>query len=425
MMLSVVRMLRFEAASMLINVLLFVSLNCPSASPLTAYARHTFRTFNQQSSQRWLEEYDNSTFAYDITDFSVRFEKCQLVQMFDDELASQAYNQEDSPFAVMHFVVYRLCPTSTCTKSSKGESCGSVYGTYTLDVKSYLESTIEYQRQEFEAMCNKCDEECDEEAGASCSGCGKLCWQYANLEASGYVDAANYIQCQQLNIDKGEDDEEAVIVYAGPRCSKSGTQIRIGLFADANCLVPIENLNITTVLGATLSYHLLANTYSTTDNYCLSCAENVDEEGDNMNDKYDADNVNEMCEKLYNGAAKCESDTGLTNGFIQTARDRYDEEYNRENNNKYNYNQVNQVENEFMACTFIQSLIWDSYNQQGEINYLAQQDVIVREVTKNQRLYLSLVSATFVTLLALMYYLQRKIREATISGAKGEDSVFI
>lgn len=412
------------AAALLVQLVLINA----SRSSSTSFDELTDRELTQQ---------DNSTFIYDLSDFSVRFEKCQLVQMFDDELAQQASGTDGSPFATMHFVVFRLCPTDSCTASVKGESCGSVYGTYTLDVQKYLESTIEYQRQEFESMCAKCDEDCDEDAGQPCSGCGKICWQYANLEATGYVDAANYVQCQQLgngddnenNNNEGEesadDENAAAAVYIGPRCSKSGTQIRIGLFSDANCLVPMNDLNITTVLGATPSYHLLANTYSTTDNYCLSCKEAADEDGNNdnhQNDQWDDDSVNEMCENLYNGAAKCESETGLTAGFIQTVRNEQDNN-EKENNGKQVYS--NQVENEFMSCTFIKSLIWNSYTQSGEINFFDKQDVILRHVTKNQKIVLSLVSVAFVSMLGIVYYFQKKIKEMAGSGLHGESSAFI
>ena len=85
------------------------------------------------------------------------------------------------------------------------------------------------------------------------------------------------------------------------------------------------------------------------------------EDNDNDDAADDADDVNQMCENVYNWAAKCESPTGLESGFVQVNRDENDYE--------------NQVENEFMACTFINSLIWDSYTESGEINWEAKQDV--------------------------------------------------
>ena len=65
---------------------------------------------------------DVSTFEYnDLSQYSVRFEKCQFVKSYDDEFAGDEDN--DSPLATKHFVVYRLCPTNSC------ESCNDKYGT--------------------------------------------------------------------------------------------------------------------------------------------------------------------------------------------------------------------------------------------------------------------------------------------------------
>jgi len=346
---------------------------------------------------RRLQDDDAAYFEYDLSAFSLRFEKCQFVKMYDDDLAQD----EDSttPLALKHFVVFRLCPSDSCDKCE-------VYGTYTLDVENYLEMTIENQAQDFEDMCENCNEQCNGD-GDYCSGCGKTCYLYDNLEASGYVDASQYIQCQQLDLqndDDGnnnaaDDDGAAIALYIGPRCN-SGNSITIGLFSDENCFEPIEDgsMDIEEILGAKLSYHLLRHTYSSTDSVCLSCAEGVYEADDDQ-DAADEDNVNEMCENIYKASAKCETETGLTNGFIQTNRE--DEDYE------------NQVENEFMACTFIKSLIWNSYTETGEINFQDTQDVIVRQMTQNQKISVGLLGGVFAGLLGLLLYFHLKIKEAS------------
>jgi hypothetical protein len=363
--------------------------------------------------------------------------------MWDDELAQD--EDSDSPLALKHFVVYRLCPTDSCESNCDD----AVYGTYTLEVGDYLDITIENQRQDFENMCQNCDEECNED-GQYCSGCGKICYQYENLEARGYIDASDYVECQQLNIENGNDGnqnedekeeeqdggqeeqddgqgrrlDENLQLYIGPRCSSSGKSIKIGVFADENCWEPVDDADVEELLGAKLSYHLLAHTYSSDDSVCLSCKEQREEENDgndddggnneaNERDQYDADDVNEMCENLYNSAAKCESETGL-NGFVQVNREEEDYE--------------NQVENEFMACTFINSLLWNSYSEKGEIIFQEPQDVIIRELTKKQAVSLGILALAMLSLFGLMYYFQRKISSISshpIFSKKGETSSFI
>lgn len=334
-------------------------------------------------------------FEYDLSEFSLRFEQCQYIKMYDDELAED--EDADSPLAMKHFVVFRLCPSDSC------ETC-DVYGTYTLGVQDYLEFTLDYQTQDFEAMCENCNEQCNE-YGEYCSGCGKTCYLYNNLEDNGYVDASQYIECQQFDAAQndddanagGDDDGAAAALYIGPRCD-SGNSISIGLFSDENCVEPVEDMDVEEVLGAQLSYHLLRHTFPSSDSerVCLSCAEGVYAEDDDR-DNADEDNVNEMCEELYNAAAKCETETGLTNGFIQTNRDEDDYE--------------NQVENEFMSCTFINSLIWNSYTQTGEINFKDRQDVIIRQVTQHQKISMGMLVGFFAVLLGLLFYYHKKIEE--------------
>jgi hypothetical protein len=290
---------------------------------------------------RRLEE-TTEDFEYDLGDFFLRFEKCQFVKMYNDELAQK--ENTDSPLALKHFVVFKLC--DDC------QSC-SVYGSYVLEVDDYLEYTIENQRQGFQAMCENCSERCNGD-DESCSGCAQLCYQYENLEAIGSVDAAEYAKCQKWEPEDGGD-----VYYIGPRCN-SGNSIAIGVFADENCWDPVDDVDIEDLLGVKLSYHLLRHTYSSVDQVCLSCSESAYAEDDDK-DNSDGDSVNEMCENLYDGAAKCESKTGLENGFVQV------------NKNEQDYQ--NQVENEFMACTFINSLVWNSYTETGEINWKVKQDV--------------------------------------------------
>ena len=337
-------------------------------------------------------------FEYDLSQFSLRFEQCQYIKMYDDELAED--NNYDSPLATRHFVVFRLCPSDSC------DTC-EVYGTYTLGVQDYLQFTSEYQKQDLEAMCESCDESCDGDVD-NCSGCGKTCYLFENLEDSGYIDASQYVECQVFEVQNNDDANAAAgddgannnALYIGPRCD-SGSSIVIGLFSDENCAVPLDDMDVEEVLGAKLSYHLLQHTSSNNSPVCLSCAEGVYAEDDDK-DAADEDNVNEMCEELYNSAAKCETETGITNGFIQSNRDEQDYE--------------NQVENEFMACTFIQSLIWKSYTEEGEINFQAQQDVIVRQVTHTQKVSFGLLSAFFAVLLGLLLYYHLKIAQFSQPG---------
>ncbi|GKY95288.1 hypothetical protein MPSEU_000490700 [Mayamaea pseudoterrestris] len=350
----------------------------------------------------------NASFEYDLSGYSVHFEKCQYVKSYDDELAQDA--DATSPLALKHFVVYRLCPTDNCNSC---DADGVVYGKYAVEVETYLESMVQYQRNALETTCDACEQKCnnngddDSQMSSYCTSCTTTCNWYDSLADNGYVDASEYTECQALQVANNGDDavaaaddqgNSAEALYIGPRCTAKG-KIVIGLFSDEKCREPVDNQDIEDVLGAKLSYHLLNNTYSD-EGACVSCkeADNVNDDVAQQDDKQDGDDVNEMCENLYNSAAKCESKTGLTVGFIQT--NRQDEDGKDEN----------QVQNEFLACTFIDSLIWNSYDERGEIITKKKQDVIIRKVTQNQKISLAMVTLLFGALLGAAYYMDRKIK---------------
>jgi hypothetical protein len=343
---------------------------------------------------RRLDEYnfgDDDNFQYDLSGFSLRFDKCQYIKMYDDDLADD--ENSDSPLAINHFVVFRLCPSDEC------DSCNTVYGQYVADVESYLKYSVDEQEKAFETMCSSCSERCNGTED-SCSGCGKICYRYENLEASGYIDASNYIECQALEVQNNNDGEnngdDQIQLYIGPRCSKDGNRILIGLFSDQYCVDPYTDAEPEDYIGGKLSYHLLSHTYNDDGSVCLSCKEDSDDE--NEADAEDADDVNEMCEEIYSISAKCESNHGLTSGFIQVNQE--ENEYTYENN---------QSENEFLTCNFIQSLLWNSYTETGEINFEAEQNVIIRYTTGLQKAAVSFLALSVVGLVTAVYFLQKQI----------------
>jgi len=346
------------------------------------------------------------TYPYDLSAFSVKYEKCQNVQSWSDELADDE-ESSGTVFAIKEFVVFRLCPSDSC------ETCNANYGEYVLPADEYLLAATERTREDFENFCKICEETCNN--GGYCDECSADCSTYDNLGNNGYVDASNYVQCQQIemnNNDNGEEgdenndgqngnDAEGQLLYIGPRCSSNGSRIYIGLFSDEDCGVPYElpdGQTMADYIGAKLWYRTLENAYAGDAGDCMSCAENNDDaNGDenNQNDRNDADNVNQMCEEVYSASAKCESKHGITAGFIQTNREEQDYE--------------KKVENEFLVCNFIESLILDSYTEMGEINIYEEQDVVIRQTTTLQKATLSILSLSIFGILSYSVWLSRAI----------------
>jgi hypothetical protein len=170
------------------------------------------------------------------------------------------------------------------------------------------------------------------------------------MENNGYVDATNFLECQMI-YDAGDDGGEAL--YAGPMCASYGTKIKIGVFKDEFCSVYDESKEVDEYMvdgegvQIKLSHALLKNTYAT--DQCISCKEVQDDGGRRKLDQADADQVIEMCEQLYEEAAKCEKTHGFDNGYSNY--DGYE----------------NQLAQEEVVCDYMASLVAGTYAEDGEI----------------------------------------------------------
>jgi len=312
----------------------------------------------------------------DLTSYSLKFEQCQFVKTYDDELAED----EDTAtvLATQRFVIFRLCPEGYCS------SCNYNYGEYVIDLETYLQATVEYQQELQEAMCDTCDEYCvnqeedaeeeeeDEDGGrrklvsVDCDTCYEECQKIENMEENGYVDATTFLECQMIY---DPEDDGAAALYAGPICASYGTKIKIGVFTDEECMTVDASKDVEDYLKdgdgyqMKLSHALLKTIYA--EDTCVSCMEQVEEEEDDGNDNGDeeeeeAPETNEMCRALYDEAAKCEDSHGFEGAFY------YNNNNNNNNNNGENgwYNQEAQEE---LVCDFISSLQSGTYDETGEI----------------------------------------------------------
>ena len=316
----------------------------------------------KNSQLRRLEE----AYEIDITSYSVKFEQCQFVKSYNSELAES--DESDTVLATKRFVIFRLCPSGDCS------TCNTNYGEYLVDLDSYLGYTVEYFQAYQESMCNQCQETCyqaanEEEAAADgedggrdlgqnkfyniavdCTTCLDECDKIENMEANGYIDATEFLQCAMI-YDPEDDNKEAL--YAGPICASSGTKIKIGVFKDADCMFIDATKEVDDYLVSNdgvsmhLSHALLKSTYTDT---CIACKEEVEQNENAEGDaNEDADEVTELCEQLYDSAAKCEQQHGFTNGYGSYS------------------GYENQLAQETVVCDFMASLKAGTYDEEGEI----------------------------------------------------------
>jgi hypothetical protein len=329
-----------------------------------------------------------AAYEIDISGYSVKFEQCQFVKSYNQELAET--EGSGTVLATMRFVLFRLCPTTNSTNACS--ACSTGYGEYLVDLESYLDSTVEYFSAYQEEMCNTCQQNCynaaqgddaaaaaaqgddaaaaaqgDDAAAANnggrrlgqnkfyniqvnCTTCLDECEKIANMANNGYTDATEFLQCTKI-FDADNDDTNNL--YAGPICASNGSKIKIGVFKDQYCMFLDASKEVDDYLkdnngnAMHLSHALLKSTYTDT---CISCKEQVEQNENAEGDaNEDADEVVEMCEQLYEEAAKCEKSHGFANGYASY------------------YGYENQVAEEEVVCEYMQSLKSGTYDEQGEI----------------------------------------------------------
>lgn len=296
----------------------------------------------------------------DLSGYSLKYVKCQFVKSYDDELAEN--EEAGTVLATNRFVIFRLCPSDTCSYN---------YGEYLVDMDAYLESALQYYQEQQEEMCNYCDEVCaaDDDGDArklrkleqdiSCDTCVEECNFYENMEDNGYVDASNFVECQQV----ADQDDDGNAYFAGAMCSSSGEKIKIGVFSDEECSQAVKGVSVEDYLEAKLSTSLLQNVYSTSGISCIKPNWEVEEEkeedenGDQDNEEEEEEEeveINEMCMELYDASGKCEQ----IHGFAESYANR---------NGKQNENYDNQAAQEDLVCEFIKTMKKGAYDETGEI----------------------------------------------------------
>jgi hypothetical protein len=329
--------------------------------------RGAFPTSNSQLPRR-LDQAEN--YEINIASYFVKFEQCQFVKSYSDELAMD--EDIDTVLYTSRFVLFKLCPEE-CT------TCSSGYGEYLVDLETYLQATVEFFKDDQEEMCNSCAEQCvaaaddaaaqdggDDAAVAEddgiqdggrklytldCTTCNDDCQKIENMQANGYIDATDFLQCTLIY---DPEDDNKLPLYAGPICASGGSKIKIGVFTDENCMTLDSTKEVDDYVQSDentsmkLSHALLKSTYTDT---CISCKEQPDANGQqqNENDQNDVDEVIEMCEDLYDAAAKCETVHGFANGYA----------------NIYGYE--NQIAQESTVCDFMDSIKAGTYDEGGEI----------------------------------------------------------
>jgi len=165
-----------------------------------------------------------------------------------------------------------------------------------------------------------------------CSGYGEICYD------ENRVDWSKFFGCKGLAV----DDE--TVIYVGPHCAKDKSTIVLAAFEDENCqLYAGDKHDLATMTDDVVTSGALEEYYRSD---CISCKEsNLPFQA--QEDAEDNDSISEICENLYDYAAKC-------NRYLYSANDN-------------SYQSYQQAGNEYAVCSFIASVVTGTYDEYGYI----------------------------------------------------------
>lgn len=173
-------------------------------------------------------------------------------------------------------------------------------------------------------------------------------------------------------------NQQEMKLFVGPYCSSNGKSIYLGTFMDETCSFPAPDGTYEKFsYGQALPYSKV----SLIDEGCVSCKEPQDVNQQNNGDQADADEVLEVCERLYEDSGKCES--GLADGVTY-----YPNTY---------------------GCNFIKSLHAPGKSARG-----AGSSVSAAKV------FAGLFAATTVVFAGVAYYLYEKAKRGNVNLSSSE-----
>jgi len=95
---------------------------------------------------------DWTNLGFDMKQYSLKYTGCSAVKTYDSTKAASGY---DDVLSTKRFALFRLCPSNNCNKYSVN-GCGRNYGEYVLEMDSFLEGVVEFNRQRYWHYCHFC-----------------------------------------------------------------------------------------------------------------------------------------------------------------------------------------------------------------------------------------------------------------------------
>jgi hypothetical protein len=335
---------------------------------------------------------DNAEIDYAwVAKMSLKYQGCYHTQVWN----GNADDNDDVKISTQRLVRFRLCPSDSCTMDNAA-GCGAGYGDYVIDMETYLKAYLTAVEQDHEYNCDyeKNYGDCSCENADNRDYCEYDCYVGKGMEYcvdknpyeenNGNQNGQNQQQmdldtiaegCQQFKVNNQQS-----AYYLGAYCSANGGSIHLGLFDDDSCSVFADESGGASTFLSLAGYDMPYATATLIGTECLSCKEPKDVNQNGQADQYDADEVKESCEELYESAGKCESALA-TSGTVSSP-----------NNN---------------ACNFMQG-----------IKIVRKNGSVVRGAgTQNAvaTTFIGLFACSFVLAGGYVYYLRTKLDRARIN----------
>ena len=286
----------------------------------------------------------NNDFSW-VAGYSLKFEKCATSQDYYGGNGNNDNNRNNyNGMYQQRLVHFKLCPSNSCSSCEGGAD-------YVIDMNEFVDAYQESKLTAQEYNCERIRENCycenandDERCEYQCYVTAGVNYCFENNNNNGQQNEFNLeeaLECQKMDVDKdainyyfyqnggqnrnyynGQQGGEMEL-FVGPYCSTNGKKIFLGVFTDETCSFAApegiyEKLNY----GQSLPY----SKQSLVENNCISCAEPTEYDEQNYYDQQDADEVTDVCERLYEDAGKCETGMNIYNpntyacNFIQTLK---------------------------------------------------------------------------------------------------------
>jgi len=230
-----------------------------------------------------------------IADYSLQFASCHTVTQFN---VQENGDNEQGGSTQQTLVKFKLCPSNKCGYGCKGAE-------YVTDMYEFVNQYTEWQMNDKEYKCEQIRENC-----ACADDVDEDTCEYACYEAEGMADACveaekdddkyefelqEFLECSETEA----VDSYGNPYYVGPKCSKNGQRINLGVFTDEFCTQAYDDGVFAKQYGITLPY----SSENIVSEYCLDCT-SADA---NNNGYYNNPELTEICEDSYQKSVKCES----------------------------------------------------------------------------------------------------------------------